>query len=264
MLNTLERIERGGQRLVSSLPGLEQWQRERRAAREARAEGGTALFAVALDSPEGDIQASHQRSAWTAQIKLIEQAEHRNRSQELLLRQLRRNVRDLDEAEARRHPTPENMAGRRLAAFGPVGAPLGLIGMLGGVRLWMVLASGMALTTGAAAIQTARLNHAKHDLTDAQRDLRTAVHNRDEWQHAYTRQGELLESARRDSAATSANLHRLEQLRAASAAAERRRQHDIENIRHGIGDPPDLGLRDDARAVQSAPATAAPTAGGPR
>lgn len=263
MLSTLERIERGGERIVASLPGMSQWQRERRAAREARAEGGTALFAVALDSPEGDIQASHQRSAWTAQIKLIEQAETRTRSQELLLRQLRRNVRDLDEAEARRHPTPENMAGRRLADFGPVGgAASGLIGMFGGVRLWMVLAGGMALTTGAAAIQTARLDHAKHDLTDA-RD--TAIHNAEaaaQWQQRANAYATALGDAQHAAQTTA---HTLESERAAVARARRREQqrvHDIQSVLTN-GEPPAWRLRDDPPADLSAPAPIPAPTGNP-
>lgn len=238
---------------------LAKWRRDRRAAEDARIEGGTALFAVSRDSPEGDIQAANQRAAWANQIKLLEQKEHRAYSDGLLLAQLRRNIRQVDEAEARHHPTPENMAGRRLADFGPVGGASGLLGAFSGVRLWMVLAGGWAVTGGLLGLWQVRVVRLHHDLTDAHHSLTAAVHNRDDWKGAYERQGELLAAARHQSDQTAQNLHHLEQQRAAAAAAERRRQHDIQNVASGIGEPPDFGLRDDPHAVPRTPATPTPT-----
>jgi hypothetical protein len=234
---------------------LDKWRRDHRAANDARIEGGTALFAVSQDSPEGDIQAANQRAAWANQVKLLEQKEHRTFSDGLLLAQLRRNIRRVDEAEALRHPTPENMAGRRLADFGPVGAANGLLGAFGGVRLWMVLAGGMALTTGAAAIQTARLDHAKHDLADARHVAQANAAAAHQWQERseHYRQGliDAAEVAHQASAALTAE-------RAAEAharARERIRNREIANVLAHAAEPPAWRLRDDGTAESQPPAT---------
>lgn len=125
--------------------------------RDARVERETVLGAVASDSIEGDIQVARTRHAWTDQIALLERVgNERNRDQEMLLRQLRRNVRDLDTTEAERHATPQGLGMRRLSAFGPVGGGgLGFLSAFSGVKIWMVLAAGWAVTGGALAVQGA-------------------------------------------------------------------------------------------------------------
>ena len=218
------------------------WRRDRRAANDARIEGGTALFAIAQDTPEGDIQAATQRAAWAAQIKLLEQDEHRDRAKGLLLAQLRRNLREVDEAEARRHPTPENMAGRRLADFGAVGGASGFLGSLATGGPWLAILGSpltwIAMGVAAFGVQTARLEHAKHDLADAQRVARqnaVAARTWEERAHAY-------EHATADAAAAARiTTQTLEAERArarAAAAREQRRQRDIAQVTHG-GPAPD-------------------------
>lgn len=240
------------------------WRRDRRAAEDARIEGGTALFAVAQDSPEGDIQAATQRAAWANQIKLIEQMEHRERKDGLLLAQLRRNIHELDKAEALRHPTPENMAGRRLADFGAVGGARGFLGSLASGGPWLAILGSpltwVAIGLATFGVQTARITHLHHDLDDARgaaRQNAQAAHTWETRSHAY-------EQATADAQAaahiTTQTLEAERRRVAAAAAREQRRQREIANVNAGA-EPPnwDSSLRGDS-APEDQPSPAAPAA----
>lgn len=159
----LDALRQGYQKVSRGTQG------ESRLADEARIEGTTAIRAVAMDTVEGDIQVAGQRDAWTTQIGRLEAIYDRDRAQELLLRQLRRNVADLDKAEALRHATPAALGNVRMASLGAVGRPQGFLGGLPvpGLRLpiaW-VLVAVLALVS---ALQTLRVERVKNDARDLQ------------------------------------------------------------------------------------------------
>lgn len=144
-----------------------------RLAVEAATEGKTAIHAVDMDSPEGDIQAAAQRAAWTTQIARLEAIDARNRDQEYLLRQLRRNVRDLDAREAQAHATPGGLGNQRLAAFGAVGQRRGFLGPIAAANPLLALVTNPVAWMAAAFVLLAGWggwNHARAERMEHQRD----------------------------------------------------------------------------------------------
>jgi len=227
------------------------------AADDARIEGDTMIDAVRAQTPEADIQVSMQITASMAQIKALEQEVADGRvlplDKELLLRQLRHNVARVRRLEAMYHPTPENMGSQRLAAFGQVGQSRGFLGSLPMPPWASVLTNpvviGVILFSVPAAfgaVQTARLNHAKDELTQTRDALHTAETSISTLQANVAAHEQALHDAQANALATRQTIDTLERQRRAAAAAERRRQHDIQSTLSGIGDPPDFGLRDDA------------------
>jgi len=213
-----------------------------RLAHEAAIEGRTALFAVAQDTPEGDIQAATQRSAWTTQIARLEAIDNRSLSQNLLLAQLWRDVRNVDRATARRHATPQTLGARRLADFGAVGAVNPIMGILLSPTTWMV--AGLVGLLGLNGFTGWRLDHAKHDLTEARADLRSTEEALETARTVNERLVHDIRAADLQTRTTAANLEAERARHARAAANERRRQHEIENVRLGR-DPPAWSLRDD-------------------
>ncbi len=149
-----------------------------RLAVEAATEGRTAIHAVDMDSPEGDIQAASQRAAWTTQISRLEAIDARNRDQEYLLRQLRRNVRDLDAREARAHATPAGLGGQRLATFGAVGQQQSFLSRmmysLAPIVPYLLIGGLFMSVTG---WETSIWNGCRADRLEAQRDIARAEHD---------------------------------------------------------------------------------------
>lgn len=220
-----------------------------RLAVEAATEGGTALHAVALDSPEGDIQAATQRQAWTTQIGRLEAIDVRSRDQEFLLRQLRRNVRELDAAEAAHHATPQGLGSRRLWEFKPVGQqtrPSRFLGAVAGIQLWHALAIGWAVTFGLLGVQTALKERIENQRDDARADLAMVERRLEDARQIQTRLVEEVRAADLLSQQTAANLEAERARSRAAAAAERRRQRALREVDTG-GGPPDWerSLRDD-------------------
>lgn len=197
-----------------------------RLAVEAATEGRTALYAVDQDTPEGDVQASIQRDAWTTQIGRLEAIDNRNRDQEYLLRQLRRNVRDLDGAESVRHATPASLGNMRMGLLGPVAA-------VSWFRPWMIWAALLALATAWGLTQSAlkervedQRDQARADLAQAERALVAARET----------QERLAQIAREADAQTRQTAESIEAERARRLRAEReaRRIRDaVEQARNG-------------------------------
>lgn len=214
-----------------------------RLANEARVEGATALYAADQASAEGDIQTAKQRAAWITQIQRLEGIYNRDLAQGLLLQQLRRNVRELDRTEqnfAGPAPTPR---------MGFLGAALGAAGPLSMVRPWMLWGGALASVFAWGGIQTARLNHAKHDLTQARDDLNTAQEQREAWKQRSEQYAQAVADAREVSRISTAQLE-AERRRAARASdLERRRQREIQAILANSGDAPAWRLRDDEPPV---------------
>ena len=254
-MNVVERMQKAWARVVAD------WKRGVRLAHEAKVAGDTALFAIDTDTPEGDIQASAQRAGFALQIKLLEQRRQEHPlsfSDELQLRQLRRVVRRIDQAEAQRHPTPENMGPQRLAAFGQVGQPRGFLGSLP-MPPWAAVLTNPLVWTAAAfaipaawgAVQSVRLGHTEHQRDVAIEQANANATAAAQWEaraHAY-------EQAAADAqAAASTTARTLEAERARVARARRREQERTRAIQDVIahGDAPAWSLHD-------APADASPS-----
>jgi len=253
-VNVVDRVQKAWARIVRD------WERGIRLAHEARVAGDTALFAIDTDTPEGDIQASAQRAGFALQIKLLEQRRQEHPlsfSDEMQLRQLRRVVRRIDEAEAIRHPTPENMGPQRMAQFGPIGQPRGFLsslplppwaGILTSPAFWMVLLFSIPAAFG--AVQSMRLGHTEHQRDVAIEQANANATAAAQWEaraHAYEQATADAQAAARTTAAT------LEAERARVARARRREQERTRAIQEVIahGDAPAWSLHD-------APADASP------
>lgn len=139
-------------------------------------------------------------------------------------------------------------------------APLAAIG---GVRLWMIFAGLFALSGGATAIQTARLNHAKNDLAEARHTAQENYEAAQRWEeraHAYEQAtADAAQAARTTAAALEAERQRARR----AAARERRRQNEVQSVLTG-GPPPAWSLRDDAPQPGGAPAEPPAAPGGAR
>jgi hypothetical protein len=236
---------------------LLQWRSQRRRAEEAMIEAETVDRALALDTPEADIQLAGQRAAFVRQIDALREQEWvraLTRPENLQLFHLSAALKRID---ARMFGAP--ILERRLAEFGEVGERRGFMGALAGAPLmqWIAMgAAALALTGwGAAWVQGQRAERFEH-----QRDEARAVSARNEaaaraWRAEYEQShaqviaasAQAAESARREAEARA---------RAARAARrEQERQRAIQNVL--IRDePPAWRLRD------AEPADGSPSAGG--
>lgn len=234
----LERLGRGFGRMYAEARGA-----NGRLADEIRIEGATALRAVAEDSAAGDIQAATQRNAWTVQIGRLEAIEKRTIDQELALRQYRRNIAELDAAEAIRHPTPQNMGHVRMGFLGPVGAVGGL--SLGPLWLWV---SGAFLALLALlGLQSVRLESAKTNLREARADLQATERALTDARQVANR---LADEVRAADAQSQQSAQTIERERARSTAARRRERELLREIQErtaDVGEPPTWSLRGDGR-----------------
>lgn len=232
----LERLGRGFSRLYAEARGA-----NGRLADEARIEGATALRAVDQDTPEGDIQAATQRDAWTTQIARLEAIANRNHDQELLLRQLRRNVRNLDAAEAIRHPTPQTLGNVRMGLLGPVGAATG--GLSFG-PLWLWVSGGFVALAAVLGLQSVRLENAKQDLRDERAEHAATQRALTDARQIANR---LVEEVRAADAQSQQSAQTIERDRARLNAARRRERELLREIQErtaSVGDPPAWSLRD--------------------
>lgn len=227
-----------------------------RLAMEAATEGRTALYAVAQDTPEGDIQIAIQRDAWTTQIDRLSTIDNRNRDQEYLLRQLRRNVRELDVAESLRHATPQSLGGVRMGLLGPVAA-------VSWFRPWMILAAGWALTAAFCAVQMGLKERVEDQRDEARADLaqteRALVAARET-------QARLADAVREADTQTRQTAETIEQERARRLRAEReaRRIRDAQ-AQAAAGGPVDYGFGGvrDAGGAAPGPGDDRPAGGDP-
>ena len=255
-MNFMEQVKLLPKRVVASLRAA------RRAvigaeADDARIEGQTTLAAVRMETPEGDIQVSYQMAAYAERVKMLEQQAQLDAKEELLLRQLRRNIAEVRRAEAMMHPTPENMGPQRMAQFGPIGQPRGFLsslplppwaGILTSPAFWMVAL--FSIPAAFWAVQSMRLGHTEHQRDVAIEQANANATAAAQWEaraHAYEQATADAQAAARTTAAT------LEAERARVARARRREQERTRAIQEVIahGDAPAWSLHD-------APADASP------
>ena len=153
------------------------------AVEDARIEGTTAVRAALMDSVEADIQVAGQLAAFRTQIERLTRlnaesttlTEEQRRTNELVIRQLRRNITDLEKAEAERTGVSLETHGPRPlfdallpaeAAPAPRRAFLSLAAPR--VQFWPIVA---AVAVAIGLVQTVRVERVKSDA----RDLRDAV-----------------------------------------------------------------------------------------
>lgn len=204
-----------------------------------RIEGDAALRAAREDSGIGDVQVAIHRDAWTTQIARLEAVFNRTKQEELMLRQLRRNVRELDAALRARDAAPETIGNQRMSLFGAVGGAVGF-----GLRPWMLWSGALAASLSFGALQTVRLENAKGDLKETRRDLGEAVAERDGWKESAEQYQAATANAQAVARQNVAWLEAERRRAARAEAEERRRQREIQAILTGGGDAPTWSLRD--------------------
>lgn len=153
----------------------------------------------------------------------------------------------LAEEAARNAPAPVIVPRQQSAPLGFLG-PLAanpMAGILMSPVTWV--AAAFAIPAAFGAVQTARLNHAKHELTETRDDLERAIHERDDWHDRASRYAQAVTDARETAEATAQALNQERRRQAAAARRERERQRDVQNILAGSHEPPpwDERLRND-------------------
>lgn len=126
--------------------------------------------------------------------------------------------------------------------------PQGFLGPLAALPVMAILASPMtwvAVGVAAFGVQTARLENAKGDLRDARTETRAAVEERDAWKERSELYAAAVGDARRLANETADALEAERSRAARAAAAERRRQREVQNVLVGSPEPPSWSLRDD-------------------
>lgn len=118
----------------------------------------------------------------------------------------------------------------------------GVLAALGGVRLWMVFAGLFAFAGGATAIQTARLNHAKHDLTEVRHNLQNAERALAEAREVTQQLTGLVRQADAQARESAETIERERRIGARMRQQLRRQIHDDETATRDRGEPIDWGL----------------------
>lgn len=155
-------------------------------------------------------------------------------------RELHMIERELAQIEGR-DATP-NAPVRIRPLLGTVGAANPLLGLAMNPMTWMV--GALVASLGLNGFTTARLNHAKHDLTETRSDLRNTEAALATARTVNERLVHDIRAADLQTRETAANLEAERARHARAAAVERRRQREIQNVLTGR-DPPAWSLRDD-------------------
>jgi hypothetical protein len=201
-------------------------------------EARTAFDAVALDTPEGDIQVASQRSAFNEEIARLLLVPKRSIAEEQRLLQIQRDVRRLDDALALRHASPQTLGHQRMARFGDVAQTAGgFLSMFNGPMLWIggaLLAWGVG-ATGVAWERGVRLDHVKDELHQ-QADAARA------WRDRSRQQQTALNAAHEQSQASARTIEEERARSRAYAQRQERIRNEIRQVDAG-GAAPTFGLR---------------------
>lgn len=238
MLDTLReapaRIARGWARTVARVEGT-----EGQKAQEAETRTSLGLMAQAAAAPEmtpeQQIFLSQSEHGMRERLSVLLGIPHRTLAQE------REKV--AIEQWLTRDAPPQ-------PAIRPLFGPTPALGLLGGVRLWMVLAGLWALTGGALAVQTA-LKERIEDQRDQARDLAEAnARAAASWQERAEQYAAAVIDARQAAQQTAEALNAERAARARYAARQRRLEHEIREVLANTGDPPAFSLRNDEPPTQ--------------
>ena len=122
--------------------------------------------------------------------------------------------------------------------------PRRFLGAVAGVQLWHALAVGWAVTFGLLGVQSARVASLKGNEREMRQELREAANTIDHYQQREAQYDAALESAREQATETADALERERTRAARAAAAERRRQREIQDVLANSPEPPAWSLRD--------------------
>ena len=168
-LKGFQKVSRGTQSESAATPT---------AVEDARIEGTTAVRAALMDTVEADIQVAGQLAAFRTQIDRLTLlnaesttlTEEQRRTNELVIRQLRRNIADVEKAEAERTGVSLETHGPRPlfdALLPAEAAPAPRLGFFAAPSLpigWIVAALAVAI----GLVQTVRVERVKNDARDLQ------------------------------------------------------------------------------------------------
>lgn len=230
----------------------------RRRAAEFATEAATVDRALALDTPEADVQLTVQLAAWDQEItRLLTLPRARTATENAQLASMTKQRNAMQARLLGAGAVPE----ARLADFGEVARPRGFLGSLagGGVMQW-VAAGGAAiglvgLTT--AAVQGARLNHVKAEnerlelaMASAERVIADRTAERDI----------LADNVRQAAEGAQQAAQTIEAERARANAARRRERdliNEIQSRTRDVGAPPAWSLRDSESGDPAGPGAGA-------
>ena len=245
MLDTLReapaRIARGWARTVARVEGT-----EGQKAQEAETRTSLGLMAQARAAPEmtpeQQIFLSQSEHGMRERLSVLLGIPHRTLAQE-------REKVAIEAWLTRDAPAPA-------PAIRPLFGAVPALGLLGGVRLWMILAAGWAVTGGALAVQTALKERIEDQRDAARSDLAQATRERDDWRERAGLYETAVADARATAEQTAQALNQERRRQAVAARRERERQRDVQNILAGSSssEPPpwDERLRND-QPVQERP-----------
>lgn len=119
------------------------------------------------------------------------------------------------------------------------------LGAVAGVQLWQALAVGWAVTFGLLGVQTARVASLKGHEREMREDLREASNTIALYRTREAEYDAALATAREQATETADALERERTRAARAAAAERRRQREIQDVLARSPEPPAWSLRND-------------------
>ena len=126
--------------------------------------------------------------------------------------------------------------------------------LLGGVKLWMILTAGWALTGGWAVLQMGLKERIEDQRDEARALARQNYAAAQRWQERAEEYREGLVDAAQVARHAADALEAERQRQARAAARERRRQREIQDVLTGSPDAPDWRLRNAGEAEGSGPA----------
>lgn len=127
-----------------------------------------------------------------------------------------------------------------LALYGGIAAAVGVVGILG---WWQLEVAGLKHARDRACRDSelvAGANTTRRPCIDLGETQRQLEHSRS----ALAEATRMVREADQNASRTAETLRRLEQQRATRAAQQRRTQRELEALRNGLGEPPELGLHD--------------------
>ena len=155
------------------------------------------------------------------------------------------NERDAIETHLYGAPLPRQGRNVLVARTDAPTGPKRFLSALGGIQLWQALAVGWAVTFGLLGVQTARVASLNGHERELRQDLREAANTIDHYQQREAQYDAALESAREQATETADALERERTRAARAAAAERRRQREIQDVLAHSPEPPAWSLRND-------------------
>lgn len=227
------------------------WRSAERRTAEVVAEEESVQRALAMDTPEADMQLASQRHAFAQQLDGLLALPVRDYHQELQAAHLGRMIKKIDVGRFG-SAVVERIRSDHVAA-----RPQGFFGPVAGSKLWVAAGAAFLGLLALLGFQTARLENAKSDLREAQAEANSL-----ERALADTRavNADLAENIARASEGAQEAAETIQTERARSNAARRRERELVREIQErtaNVGEPPAWGLRNDASSDPAGPSDGA-------